>query len=196
MKRKILKKFKRRHRMFLYFRNPEERKQILEFTESAVKYVHDNKIQVVVSGGTSAQPLLYLFKAIWKKRYPEEKIYFFTLPAVHIRVQTPEKIKQLIEQRRKKLADMLKSNGPVFVLEEMVATGQTIKKIRAAFNLFGVKKVKVGCMVFPGVTSPIGRKIAMDAVGIDLLGEFSYYPIFYRQRVECCLLYTSPSPRD
>ena len=107
---------------FQYFKNPEERKKLLKFVERAVEYVHRRKIRVVVAGGTSAQPLLYLFRAVWKRRYPNERISFFTLPRAHIGMLPPERIKEMIKRCRAKLAEKLESNEPVFLLEEVTVT--------------------------------------------------------------------------
>ena len=167
---------------FLYFEDPVEREVLVGFIDRAVEYVHKNKIGVVVTGGSSAQPLLYLFRALWRKRYPDERISFFTLPGVHIGMRTPEEIKALIERYRKTLATKLKNNEPVFLLEETVTSGETIRKIKRAFRNMGAENTSVGCLGAPGATSAGKRKKIMKMLGIDVLGKLGDVPSFHSLR--------------
>ncbi len=165
---------------FVFFTDPLERKILRKALTKIVKYVHDNNIQLVVAGGSSAQPAVYLFKVTWKRLYGnEKKPHFYSLGELAtglskgIWSMTPlgDRL-DLIQKHRPKMVKEVQSGKTIFILEEFVETGKTLASLKKLFSWLGAKEIKTGCV-------GIGE---YSKIKLDVIGKRGFFPRFYRSR--------------
>lgn len=167
------------------FRYPTERNELIESVEIMVDYVKKNRLPVVVAGGTSAQPAVKLFRALWLKKYGKKGMpAFFSLGEIgtglweggytDIEKSLIEKRSKMIKERRKKLVQLMQTK-PVFILEEFAYFGFSAEMLRKIFCKLGAKKVKIGVLTRFRGRPRIHREI-------DFFGVMNSEPFFYAVR--------------
>ncbi|MCX6802363.1 MAG: hypothetical protein NT067_04595 [Candidatus Diapherotrites archaeon] len=152
-----------------------------ESAEIMVRFVHGHRIPVVVAGGASGELALFLFKEVWKNRFPNEPLPdSFSLAGIIGRKVThaPESdIEGIIRGKKPDLVERLKSAGSVFILEEYSETGTSVARLRNAFHNLGAKGIKVGCF-------GLGYEARERNPGIDVRGKFIFpLPIYGKHAV-------------
>jgi hypothetical protein len=126
-----------------------------EPAENVAKYIHENKFEIIIVNGASAQTGAYLVKQAWKRLYPKEPMpKFGAIGFVH-KTKKPYKSEKTgmveeerIMQRLKQVTKGLeKSNCLIF--DECSLQGNQLTQTASRLRNLGFSKIKTCALYHP-----------------------------------------------
>lgn len=127
-----------------------DRRRVLKRIEKIVSYAHEKNVGLVIGLDKSGRPTTMLFREVWKRKFPEEKVpdCFFLSPDlwqvmdIDFAQEAPafkEKIKQQNLGLWKNLNDL--KDKKVLVLDDLAFSGMKITGIENLLHRMGVKNI-------------------------------------------------------
>ncbi len=116
----------------------EEARHFVSGTLRLIRFARKKNIDTIVVGGTSAQPVAYLFRYLWVQLFPNQKKPKFYALGLIPRAEKDEK--KLAELIRKTFPSITNANR-IMILEEFAASGGTAERIKRALQLIGKEHV-------------------------------------------------------
>lgn len=116
----------------------KEAKHFVKGTLRLIKFAREKNVDVIVVGGTSAQPVAYLFRYLWGQLFPKEKEpKFYALGTIPRKASDERELARLIKGRFPSIANA----NRIMILEEFAASGRTAEQIKKALQAIGKKAV-------------------------------------------------------
>lgn len=116
----------------------KEPKHFVQGTLRMIRFARQNNVDTIVVGGTSAQPVAYLFRYLWNQLFPKEKKpKFYALGLMPREVRDKEELAKRIRSRFPSIANA----NIIMILEEFAASGRTAEHIKKALKAIGKEVV-------------------------------------------------------
>jgi len=153
-------------------------KELREANEKVVRWVHENKIPIIVLTGRTSQSAAIMFKEKWKQLYPNYKKdplpKFYALGVTsadgRIWIDILAHIKRVI----KNMPGLEKNlDKPILFYSDYIESGSKLNQIRKAFEQIGAKKILTGAL-FSVVEQP-----PAFSEKIDIIGKIHNYDPFF-----------------
>lgn len=148
-----------------------EEQKIIIGTLKLIGFVRRKKAKSIIVAGSSAQPLAKLFRALWRRLFPNEKMpKFYALGRIPLESKRKEDVmKKMISDN----FDVNKINEPIVIMDEFVELGQTMQAIERILKGVGKKRVYKAALF----AKPMGQAFC-DFYSF----EESLPPFFYKAR--------------
>jgi hypoxanthine-guanine phosphoribosyltransferase len=138
--------------------------QLQDVIEDMTHFIHQNNIDVVVVGGSGAQPVAVEVRKHWQRLFSKEPMpKFIALGRLHSSLSGSDvdQIEQLVLSRSRTIKDKKLKN--CFILDEFVSGGTVMSKIKQAVKVVGFKNVLAGSLLVHDMSSHHAKNL--DFVG-------------------------------
>ncbi|MFA5358152.1 MAG: phosphoribosyltransferase [archaeon] len=150
-------------------------RELMPAAERMMEYIHQNRFSYVVVGGSSAQIAAYMVKEAWKRKYAEPMPKFIAIGKLgtghnqYAHGTNPSTYTSLLRKRFERQQNPFEKK--VFVLDELIDEGTTMKLIQGALRKIGFRNVKGGVLVAP--IEPTSKPLkGIDFVGVWGAGNY------------------------